>query len=143
MPSSQCLLKIIQRYINDVQNWAVNIKTLVIFHRCLQDKDLSQPIAKELKPKAHILQPFTRKTDSEGDYSKPANPRDARIISILSRQYIEYLTGLINFITKTSLLSKKVMEAPRYVQKLRTNDIFLVYEQFDKFITFIMNMFEN
>ena len=68
---------------------------------------------------------------------------DTRIISILSRQYIEYLTGLINFITKTSLLSKKVMEAPRYVQKLRTNDIFLVYEQFDKFITFIMNMFEN
>ena len=50
---------------------------------------------------------------------------------------------MINFITKTSLLSKKVMEAPRYVQKLRTNDIFLVYEQFDKFITFIMNMFEN
>ena len=41
VPASQCLLKIIQRYINDQNNWAVNMKCLIVIHRCLQDKDLS------------------------------------------------------------------------------------------------------
>jgi len=62
---------------------------------------------------------------------------------MLSKQYVEYIIGLINFISKTSLLSKKVSEAPRYVKKLRTSDLFIVYDQFNKFITQIFSIFEN
>ncbi len=136
VPASQCLLKLVQRYINDQQNWAVNIKTLIIIHRCLQDKDLSQVIAKELKPKAHILTPYTPKKDGDGKMNQ-------RIVAVISQQYVDYVTKLLKFISKTSLLSKKVSEAPKYVKKLATNDIFLVYDEFEKFITIIMQVFEN
>ena len=77
-------MKLIQRYINDVQNWAVNIKTLIIVHRCLQDKDLSQVMAKELKPKAHILQPYTKKVEGEGSYGKSCDVRQSHHLDPLS-----------------------------------------------------------
>ena len=56
---------------------------------------------------------------------------------------MDYLKGLIKFITKTSLMSRKVQEAPRYIKKLRTSDIIMVYEQFDKFVNQILAIFEN
>jgi len=42
------------------------MKCLIVIHRCLQDKDLSSVIAKELKPKSHILTPYVPKKDSDG-----------------------------------------------------------------------------
>lgn len=66
-----------------------------------------------------------------------------RVVAVLSKQYVEYLTRLIKFVSKTSLLSKKVSDAPKYVKKLATSDIFLVYDEFEKFITLIMQVFEN
>ena len=50
---------------------------------------------------------------------------------------------MLKFISKTSLLSKKVSEAPKYIKKLGTSDLFLVYDEFDKFITIIFQIFEN
>jgi len=70
IPASQCLLKITQRFINDQTNWSVNIKCLIIFHRCLQDKDISQTIAKELKPKSSFLSAYHPKKEDDGEYCK-------------------------------------------------------------------------
>lgn len=50
---------------------------------------------------------------------------------------------MINFISRTQLLSKKAVDAPKYVKKLKTSDIFIIYEQFQKFIKAINNIFEN
>ena len=50
---------------------------------------------------------------------------------------------MLKFVSKTSLLSKKVSEAPKYIKKLNTGDLFLVYDEFDKFITLIFQVFEN
>ena len=112
------------------------MKCLIVIHRCLQDKDLATVIAKELKPKAHILTPYQPKKDHDSKINQ-------RLVTLLSQQYVDYLQRMLKFISKTSLLSKKVSEAPKYVKKLNTSDIFLVYEEFDKFITIIFQVFEN
>ena len=62
---------------------------------------------------------------------------------LLSGQYVDYLQRMMKFVSKTSLLSKKVSEAPKYIKKLSTKDLFLVYDEFDKFISLIFQIFEN
>ena len=59
--ASQALMKILQRFIENTENWSVNIKVFIILHRWLQDYDLSEPVAHELWEKADILTYYKKK----------------------------------------------------------------------------------
>lgn len=67
--ASQALMKILQRFIENTENWSVNIKVFVVLHRCLQDFDLSQPVAQELSEKSDILTHYKKKP-TENSYGK-------------------------------------------------------------------------
>jgi hypothetical protein len=62
-------MKVLQRFIENTENWAVNLKVFVILHRCLQDLDLSQVVAQELTEKAEILTHYKKKP-SDNTYGK-------------------------------------------------------------------------
>ena len=67
----------------------VNLKVMVVLHRCLQDYDLSQAVANELNEKADILTHYKKKpTDSS---------YDTKMALLLSQQYCSYLKYLIKF----------------------------------------------
>lgn len=87
--ASQALMKILQRFIENTENWAVNLKVMVVLHRCLQDYDLSQAVANELNEKADILTYFKK---------KPADTTyDCKMALLLSQQYVSYLKYMIKF----------------------------------------------
>ena len=67
--ASQALMKILQRFIENTENWSVNIKVFIIIHRWLQDYDLSEPVAHELSEKADILTHYKKKP-SDNTYGK-------------------------------------------------------------------------
>ena len=62
-------MKILQRFIENTENWAVNLKIFIILHRCLQDLDLSQVVAQELTEKAEILTHYKKKP-TDNSYGK-------------------------------------------------------------------------
>lgn len=59
--ASQTLMRILQRFIENTENWSVNMKVMIILHRCLQDTDLSQAVAAELNEKSEILTHYKKK----------------------------------------------------------------------------------
>lgn len=67
--ASQALMKILQRFIENTENWTVNLKVFIILHRCLQDFDLSQAVAHELGEKSEILTHYKKKP-SDSSYGK-------------------------------------------------------------------------
>lgn len=67
--ASQTLMKLLQRFIENTENWTVNIKVFIIFHRCLQDFDLSQAVAQELGEKSDILT-YYKKKPNDNTYGK-------------------------------------------------------------------------
>lgn len=67
--ASQALMKLLQRFIENTENWSVNIKVFVILHRWLQDYDLSEPVAHELSEKADILTHYKKKP-TDNTYGK-------------------------------------------------------------------------
>ena len=62
-------MKVLQRFIENTENWAVNLKVFIILHRCMQDYDLSQPIAKLLNEKSDILTHYKKKP-TDNSYGK-------------------------------------------------------------------------
>jgi deoxyadenosine/deoxycytidine kinase len=67
--ASQALMKLLQRFIENTENWSVNIKVFIILHRCLQDFDLSQAVAQELSEKSDILTHYKKKPN-DSTYGK-------------------------------------------------------------------------
>lgn len=59
--ASQALMKMLQRFIENTENWSVNMKVFIVLHRCLQDYDLSQAVAQELSEKSDILTHYKKK----------------------------------------------------------------------------------
>jgi len=67
--ASQALMKLLQRFIENTENWAVNFKIFIILHRCMQDQDLAQAVAQELSEKSDILTHYKKKP-SDNTYGK-------------------------------------------------------------------------
>jgi hypothetical protein len=70
--------------VNDANNWAVNLKCIILFHRCLQEKEqkkdahskelqFAQKVAKQLN-EMNVLTSYQMspgKKDNDGNMSKP------------------------------------------------------------------------
>lgn len=133
--ASQALMKILQRFIENTEFWAVNIKIYIILHRCLQDYDLSKSISRELKEKVEIFTHFKKKPTD--------NTYDSKMNVLLTQLYCDYMKMLISFNTKSEVLTVRISEVTRKVKKMKTKDLFFHYESFDAMIGQILSMFEN
>ena len=49
---------ILERHISNLDNWAINMKVLIIIHRSLQNIRVNRKIIKDLKKNEHLLHPY-------------------------------------------------------------------------------------
>ena len=90
---------ILERYISNLDNWAINIKTLIVFHRALQNIKVNRKIYKDLKSKEHLLHPYQNKLKAETSYN-------IKMYADISKAYANYVKFYLNIANKTDILSK-------------------------------------
>jgi hypothetical protein len=111
---SGALKLIFERLISNLDNWAINTKIMIVFHRGLQNIKVNRKIYKELKEKEHLLHPYAAKTKEQGNYN-------AKMYTEVSRQYAMYLKLYLNIANKTDILSKGIKNISEDVSKLKTS----------------------
>lgn len=57
-----------ERHISNLDNWAINTKILIIFHRGLQNIKVNRKIYKDLKSKEHLLHPYACRSKDNSKY---------------------------------------------------------------------------
>ena len=86
------VMKLLDRYVNNLKNWSLTGKVQVILHRALLDKDSGREVANLLKENENMLYTFQRKT---GDSSF-----ESKMHELMSELYISYIKSLVNFLIK-------------------------------------------
>ena len=98
-----------ERYINNIQNWIMNFKILIIFHRGLQNIKVNRKIYKMLGKREKQLTPIpvqmltTKQQMSMGQ------------ICPIQKNYVEYIRLYIQVANKTSILSKAMSKLPEEI----------------------------
>jgi hypothetical protein len=126
---------IFERHISNLDNWAINTKVLIVFHRSLQNIKVNRKIYKDLKSKEHLLHPYQNKK-AESDYN-------LKMYTDISKQYSEYIKFYLNIACKTDILAKGMQKISDDVRELRTGQILTHYEYFEAIVTQIFNQFQN
>lgn len=126
---------IFERHISNLDNWAINVKILIIMHRGLQNIKVNRKIVKELKQKEHLLHPYQNK--------KKAEEYNVRMYQEISKQYASYIKYYINTNMKTDILAKTLQTVSQDVHALSTTDILKHYEFFESLVTQIFDMFQH
>jgi hypothetical protein len=124
-----------ERHISNLDNWAINTKVLIVFHRALQNIKVNRKIYKDLKSKEHLLHPYQNKK-AETDYN-------LKMYTEISRVYADYIKFYLNIACKTDILAKGMQKISDDVRALRTKDILLHYEYFEALVTQIFNLFQH
>lgn len=126
---------IFERHISNLDNWAINLKILIIMHRGLQNIKVNRKIVKELKQKEHLLHPYQNK--------KKDNEYNVKMYQEISKQYSSYIKYYINVSIKTDILAKTLQTVSADVHGLSTADILKHYEFFESLVTQIFDMFQH
>lgn len=89
---------ILERLISNLDNWAVNTKIIIVFHRSLQNIKVNRKIYKDLKSKEHLLEPYSNKA-KEQTYN-------IKMYTDISKMYTSYVKFYCNIANKTDILAK-------------------------------------
>lgn len=116
-----------ERHISNLDNWAINTKVLIVFHRALQNIKVNRKIYKDLKSKEHLLHPYQNKK-AEMNYN-------IKMYTEISKQYSNYIKFYLNIANKTDILAKGMQKISDDVAVLRTADILKHYEYFEALVT--------
>ena len=104
---------IFERLIANLDNWAINSKILIVFHRGLQNIKVNRKIYKELKEKDSMLHPFAAKK-SQGTY-------DVKMYTEISKLYANYIKAYTTVANKTDILAKGMQKISDDVRQLKTS----------------------
>ena len=118
---------IFERHISNLDNWAINTKILIIFHRGMQNIKVNRKIYKDLKAKEHLLHPYQPK-DKDKNYN-------IKTYVEISRNYAQYLKFYVTVNNKTEILSKAMSKISDEVKLLRTPEILKNYEFFEAIVS--------
>lgn len=118
---------IFERHISNLDNWAINTKILIIFHRGLQNIKVNRKIYKDLKAKEHLLTPYQSRS-KEPNYQ-------IKMYTEISKLYSTYVKLYANIANKTDILSKPMAKISEDVKSLRTHEILKNYEYFEAIVT--------
>ena len=105
---------IFERHVANLDNWAINTKVLIVFHRGLQNIKVNRKIYKELKEKENLLHPYAPKAKGDVKY-------DVKMIADVSRLYSNYIKLYTQVANKTDILSKGMQKISDEVRSLRTS----------------------
>jgi hypothetical protein len=98
--SSTAALKFIfERHISNLDNWAINMKILITFHRGMQNIKVNRKIYKELKSKEHLLHSYTAASKDQSKYN-------IKMYTEISKAYANYIKLYVQINNKTDILSK-------------------------------------
>lgn len=95
-----------ERYINNISNWIMNFKILIIFHRGLQNIKVNRKIHKLLQKREKQLTPMPLHQLSLKQQAT------LEPIARLQKSYVEYIRLYIGVSNKTSILSKAMSKLP-------------------------------
>ena len=126
---------ILERHISNLDNWAINMKVLIIIHRSLQNIRVNRKIIKDLKKNEHLLHPYQKKN--------PENKYNVKMYMEITKQYSTYIKFYMNTCLKTDMLTKPRKKLSEEVRTLRTADILRNYEFFEGMCTQIFTMFQH
>jgi len=124
-----------ERHISNLDNWAINIKGLIIFHRALQNIKVNRKIIKDLSAKSHLLHPYQKK-NPDGKYN-------IKMFVELSKQYSNYVKFYLKVCTNTEIMCKGLKNISNEVRALRTVEILKHYEFFEAMVTQIFDIFQH
>jgi hypothetical protein len=130
-----CLKFIFERHISNLDNWAINTKILIIFHRAMQNIKVNRKIYKDLKAKEHLLHPYASRAKD--------TTYNIKIYTEISKNYSNYVKFYVNIANKTEILSKPMTKISEDVRELKTNDILKNYEYFEALVTQIFAQFQH
>lgn len=82
------------RHVSNTENWAINMKTLIIFHRALQNHRVLAKCGKEISKRDQLIQPYKTKST---DY----NPR---MYQEITADYCNYIKFYIKLCLKIPIL---------------------------------------
>lgn len=117
---------LLERHISNLDNWAINLKCLIIFHRALQNIKVNRKIYKDLKSKEHLLHPYNKKN--------PENKYNIKMYTEISRQYASYVKFYLNVSCKTDILCKGLKTIQSDVSALKNAEILKHYEYFEAMV---------
>jgi hypothetical protein len=127
--SSVAALKFMfERHISNLDNWAINTKVLIIFHRGMQNIKVNRKIYKDLKAKEHLLHPYQSRAKDQSAYN-------TKMYTEISKNYSNYLKFYVSVNSKTDILSKALSKISDDVHALKTEDILKNYEYFDAILS--------
>ena len=117
---------IFDRLVANLDNWAINTKIMIIFHRGLQNIKVNRKIYKELKEKEAMLLPYSSKQkDATSNYN-------IKTYTEISKLYTSYIKLYNNIANKTDILAKGMANISNDVRQLRTSQILRHYEYFEE-----------
>jgi len=117
-----------------LDNYAINTKILIIFHRGMQNIKVNRKIYKDLKAKEHLLHPYQSKSKNQTDYN-------TKMYTEISKNYSNYVKFYVNVANKTDILTKPMSKISEEVRALRTSEILKNYEFFEALVSQIFSQF--
>ena len=131
---NDALKKLIERHIAHLDNWAINIKCLIVMHRALQNIHINKAICKKLQKNVQLL---------KGYQNRNTEKFDIKMYVDMSSKYTNYLKYYIEVCMKTDLLTDPTKTFADEIRKLPTAELLGNYDYFRKFTTMIFQMFQN
>lgn len=119
---------IFERHVANLDNWAINTKILIIFHRGLQNIKVNRKIYKELKEKENLLHSYQPKNKGNMNY-------DTKMITDISRLYSNYIKLYTTVANKTDILSKGMQKMSEEVRALRSSQIIKNGDYFEELMS--------
>ena len=100
VPPQAALKFIYERLLGNLDNWAVTVKILIIFHRGLQNIKVNRKIYKAMKEQSAMMNSYQPKVkDASTNYN-------IKMYSEISRLYCNYIKVYVVVANKTDILSK-------------------------------------
>ena len=80
---NDALKNIIERHVSHLDNWAINIKGMIVLHRSLQNIHINKAIVKKLKKNAALIKHY--------ENANTSNKFNIRMYIEMSTKYSKYL----------------------------------------------------
>ena len=124
---------ILERLVSNLDNWAVNTKIIIVFHRSLQNIKVNRKIYKDLKSREHLIESYSNKA-KEQTYN-------IKMYTDISKMYASYVKFYCNIANKTDILAKGMQKISDDVRALRTSQILRHSEYFEELVALIFKQF--
>lgn len=126
------------RAMDNQENWAVNMKVLIIYHRLLQDKKLSSITSKELQDSCIQFYSYNKETDKM--------KQNERMIQMISKRYVEYLQALCGLIQNERKLTHLPKDKELYepiIKKMNEKSLIKFLDRLRTLVELITEQFES